>query len=123
MIRTPEYYGVPRGRFNGIPNRRQIFPTHLPADATGQFIPDRSPDSRYNRHMPDARKILDQQYLEMRWRCLSLAADFDRIERAAGGADVIAADPRLASLREAMTKIGEKNLSRAEFLQMLLSDK
>jgi hypothetical protein len=73
--------------------------------------------------MPDARKILDQQYLEMRWRCLSLAADFDRIERAAGGAEVIASDPRLASLREAMKRIGGNDAGRAEFLQMLLSDK
>lgn len=79
--------------------------------------------SRYNRGMRDARQILDQTYLEMRWRCLSLAADFDRIERATGGADVIANDPRLANLREAMKMIGDQSVSRAEFLQMILSDK
>lgn len=73
--------------------------------------------------MRDARQTLDQQYLEMRWRCLSLAADFDRIERATGGAAVIANDPRLANLREAMKKIAEKDVSRTEFLQMILSDK
>jgi len=32
--------------------------------------------------MRDARQTLDQYFLEMRWRCLSLAADLDRIERA-----------------------------------------
>jgi hypothetical protein len=75
--------------------------------------------------MPDARQILDQQFLEMRWRCLSLAADFDRIERAAGGAEVIATDPRLAGLREAMKKIAETNAksSRAELVQNTFSDK
>ena len=73
--------------------------------------------------MADARKILDQQFLEMRWRCLSLAADFDRIERATGGADVIANDVRLADLRQAMKVIAQANVSRAEFLQNVLSDK
>ncbi|HEV7301876.1 MAG TPA: hypothetical protein VGN72_21245 [Tepidisphaeraceae bacterium] len=75
--------------------------------------------------MHDARKILDQQFLEMRWRCLSLAADFDRIERAAGGADVIASDPRLANLREAMKQIATAGgaTSRAESVQTIFSDK
>lgn len=80
---------------------------------------------RYNSRMPDARKILDQQFLEMRWRCLSLAADFDRIERATGGPGVIASDPRLADLRVAMRRIAELsgNVSRAEFVQTTFSDK
>jgi len=75
--------------------------------------------------MPDARTILDQQFLEMRWRCLSLAADFDRIERASGGADVIASDRRLADLRVAMRRIAELggNAGRAEFVQSTFSDK
>jgi hypothetical protein len=76
--------------------------------------------------MHDACKILDQQFLEMRWRALSLAADFDRIERAAGGADVIATDPRLANLREAMNQIATVNATgatRAEFVQTIFSDK
>jgi hypothetical protein len=75
--------------------------------------------------MRSAREILDQQFLEMRWRCLSLAADFDRIERATGGTDVIASDPRLASLRDAMKKIAEKTgkADRAEFVQDTFSDK
>jgi hypothetical protein len=75
--------------------------------------------------MHDARKILDQQFLEMRWRCLSLAADFDRIERAAGGADVIASDPRLVNLREAMQQIAAAGgaANRAERVQTIFSDK
>ena len=35
--------------------------------------------------MRDAQQTLEQYFLEMRWRCLSLAADLDRVERAAGG--------------------------------------
>ena len=41
--------------------------------------------------MPDAKDLLDQQFLEMRWRTLSLAADFDRIGR--GGAEILKNDP------------------------------
>lgn len=74
--------------------------------------------------MDPARKILDGQFLEMRWRCLSLAADFDRIKRAAGGPAVLATDPRLADLRTALQFIADKTSNRrAEFVQDLLSDK
>ena len=50
--------------------------------------------------MPSVEKIIDHQYPEMRWRILSLAADFDRVDRAAGGESTD--DPRLAELRCAM---------------------
>src|SRR5437763_13008805 len=43
----------------------------------------------YNRAMRSAKQTLDEMFLEMRWRCLSLAADLDRVERAAGGADLL----------------------------------
>jgi hypothetical protein len=72
--------------------------------------------------MDPARKILDTQFLEMRWRCLSLAADFDRIERAAGGKEVLATDPRLADLRTALRQIAGESSNRAEFVQNLFSD-
>src|SRR4051812_17479242 len=59
----------------------------------------------YNIPMPElmknAQDVLEQHYLEMRWRCLSLAADLDRVERAAGGAALLNSDARLTKLREA----------------------
>jgi hypothetical protein len=59
----------------------------------------------------------------MRWRCLSLAADLDRIERAAGGAAVLQSDPRLAKLREAIGALTKPGTNRAELVQTIFSDK
>jgi hypothetical protein len=73
----------------------------------------------------DARQTLDQYFLEMRWRCLSLAADLDRVERAAGGKDVIATDPRLKKLQQAIAVLltpAREGRSRAEQVQMIFSD-
>jgi hypothetical protein len=72
--------------------------------------------------MPDAKQLLDRQFLEMRWRCLSLAADLDRIQRAAGGPEILRDDSRLKNLRCAIDILKEQNIGRAERLQMLLSD-
>ena len=74
--------------------------------------------------MDPARKILDAQFLEMRWRVLSLAADFDRIERAVGGAQALASDPRVNDLRTALRHIAGESAGagRAAFVQNLLSD-
>ena len=74
--------------------------------------------------MATATELLDQQFLEMRWRCLTLAADFDRIARAPGGAELIRFDDRLARLRDALRFIAEpgERRARAEFVQMLFSD-
>ena len=52
--------------------------------------------------MRDARQTLEQYFLEMRWRCLSLAADLDRIERAAGGVALLDSDVRLQKLKQAV---------------------
>ena len=68
--------------------------------------------------MKDAKQTLDQYFLEMRWRCLSLAADLDRIQRA-GNLD----DERLAKLREAMQVLLSDTPNRAEQVQMVFSDK
>ena len=73
--------------------------------------------------MPDAQQTLEQYFLEMRWRCLSLAADLDRVERAAGGAAVLKTDPRLAKLREAIGVLVNGAGNRAEQVQMIFSDK
>ncbi|MGH7179296.1 MAG: hypothetical protein ACREJC_18110 [Tepidisphaeraceae bacterium] len=72
--------------------------------------------------MRTAQETLDQQFLEMRWRCLSLAADLDRIERAEGGPDLLKSDPRLTSLRRAMDILLGSASDRAERVQMLFSD-
>ena len=74
--------------------------------------------------MRDAQQTLEQYYLEMRWRCLSLAADLDRIERSPGGPGVLGTDPRLAKLRQAIRVLLEgKGASRAEQVQDIFSDK
>lgn len=72
--------------------------------------------------MQDAKAALDRYFLEMRWRCLSLAADLDRVERSRGGADV-QSDPRLQKLREALAVLGRSGANRAEQVQMIFSDR
>jgi hypothetical protein len=73
--------------------------------------------------MRDAKETLERYYLEMRWRCLSLAADLDRIERAAGGRAVMESDPRLDKLREAIAVLTRAGPGRAEQVQNIFSDK
>src|SRR5947209_1921493 len=70
----------------------------------------------------NAKGILDEQFLEMRWRALSLAADLDRIERAPGGKELLATDPRLATLREAIKTLLQTEPERAAKVQMIFSD-
>ena len=72
--------------------------------------------------MPSASETLDQFFLEMRWRCLSLAADLDRIERAEGGRQLLSSDPRLANLREALKVLLQNEPDRAARVQMVFSD-
>jgi hypothetical protein len=73
--------------------------------------------------MRNAKETLDATFMEMRWRALSLAADLDRIERAEGGPQVLASDPRLAQLREAFQLLVTGKSNRAEQLQLIFSDK
>ena len=70
----------------------------------------------------DARQTLDQFYFEMRWRCLSLAADLDRIQRANDGGKVLASDARLTKLRAALQALLGPEPDRAERVQMIFSD-
>ncbi len=72
--------------------------------------------------MSTANQLLDQQYLTMRERVLSLAADLDRIERAGDGAKLLGADPRIRRLRQAIELVLSASGNRAEQVQMLLSD-
>lgn len=73
--------------------------------------------------MRDAKETLEQYFLEMRWRCLSLAADLDRIERATGGPAVLETDPRIQKLREAIGILTRPGATRAEQVQTIFSDK
>ena len=72
--------------------------------------------------MNSALATLDHQYLEMRWRCLSLAADLDRISAAADGPRVLRDDPRLVKLMRAVRVLLEAEENRAEQVQMIFSD-
>jgi hypothetical protein len=72
--------------------------------------------------MRDAKDVLDQYFLEMRWRCLSLAADLDRVERARNGPAVLVADPRLNKLREAIGILLDERPNRAEKVQLIFTD-
>jgi hypothetical protein len=71
--------------------------------------------------MPPAAELLNRQYLMMRERILSLAADFDRLQRAVGS-DAVASDPRLLALRNCLQETLAPQPGRAERVQMLLSD-
>jgi hypothetical protein len=73
--------------------------------------------------MRDAQQTLEQYFLEMRWRCLSLAADLDRVERAAGGKALLESEPRLQKLRQALAILLEGRGNRAEQVQNIFSDK
>ncbi len=73
--------------------------------------------------MLNANVLLDRQYLQMRERILSLAADFDRIERGTDGRAVLQTDPRAVELKRAMEIVLTQNGNRAEQVQMLLSDR
>jgi len=73
--------------------------------------------------MRDAQQLLDQYFLEMRWRCLSLAADLDRIERSPGGPKAITSDARLTRLRDAVRVLLSSGTNRAEQVQDIFSDK
>lgn len=72
--------------------------------------------------MRDASKVVDETFAEMRWRCLSLAADLDRIHRAGDGGKVLGSDPRLAKLRQALQALLNSEPDRAERVQMIFSD-
>jgi hypothetical protein len=74
--------------------------------------------------MADSKEVLDQQFLEMRWRTLSLAADLDRIQRSANGLATLRDDARLLKLRRAFDVLmaAETEPNRAEQVQMIFSD-
>jgi hypothetical protein len=72
--------------------------------------------------MRTAQQTLDDQFLEMRWRCLSLAADLDRIQSAAGGPEILQSDARLKKLHLALLALVDSSGDRAAQVQMIFSD-
>ena len=72
--------------------------------------------------MRDASKVVEETFAEMRWRCLSLAADLDRIQRASDGGKVLASDARLNKLRAALQALLGSEADRAERVQVIFSD-
>jgi hypothetical protein len=75
--------------------------------------------------MPDSKDVLEQQFLEMRWRTLSLAADLDRIQRGTNGPATLRDDARLLKLRRAFEVLiseADAGPNRAEQVQMIFSD-
>ncbi len=100
-----------------------IFHFPIPRPAETPFVPPNIfPIPSYNIHMADSKDILEHQYLEMRWRALSLAADLDRIQRGAGGAQLLKSDPRAIKLRKVFEILLTEGPDRAERVQMILSD-
>jgi hypothetical protein len=69
--------------------------------------------------MPESKDISAETLLEMRSRCLSLAADLDRLDRVRS----IDSSPRLAQFRSALAVLLEAGPNRAERVQMIFSDK
>ena len=91
------------------------------AQVPAKFKPDVYNLATMTTAMTSANQILDQQFFEMRWRVLSLAADFDRIQRA-GGAGALVDDPRLSKLHEALGVLTSGEHGRAARVQMIFSD-
>ena len=77
---------------------------------------------RYNIYMRDAKTVLEATYVEMRQRALSLAADMDRLERAAGGLDLLNEDPGITKLMKALGVVADGKSERAARVQMIFSD-
>jgi heme oxygenase len=73
--------------------------------------------------MLKASSTVDRYYLEMRGKCLALAADLDRIVRAEGGAEVLANDARLVKLHAALAVLSDAGPDKAERVQLVFSDR
>ena len=62
--------------------------------------------------------VLEREFLESRAKLLQLAAFFDRLDRGEG---LVADDPRLKKLQEALEILQQSQPNRAEELQLLFS--
>ena len=63
------------------------------------------------------QQVLDQYFMDARHKLIDLAAFLDRVERADGEADF-----RLAAFREAVKKLEDGGVDRAETVLMVFSD-
>lgn len=72
--------------------------------------------------MLNSDQTLERYYAQMRWRVLSIAADFDRIARASGGPDTLKIDPRVQDLRACLNLILDTQPEKARRVEELLSD-
>jgi len=73
--------------------------------------------------MKSSVDVFSDQFLQMRERCLSLAADFDRLARSPGGLGAISVDPRLAQLRQAIDIVLDAQADKARRVLETMSDK
>jgi hypothetical protein len=64
--------------------------------------------------------VLDRDFPEMRWRCLSLAADLDRVQRGTDGN--MDYEPRIEQLKQAIRVLLSNAPGRAARVQMIFSD-
>jgi hypothetical protein len=72
-----------------------------------------------------AIETFDAYFHEMRWRCLSLAADLDRLDRAADGPDKMpdSCKRQLEQLHRGLGVLLEAGPDRAARVQMVFSDR
>lgn len=67
--------------------------------------------------MRTAQETFDEQFLQMRERCLSLAADLDRVQRAGK----LPCDARMQLLQQAIGELRGDQIGRAKRVLDLLS--
>lgn len=67
---------------------------------------------------PDALEVLDREFLELRAGLLQVAAQLDRLDRAAGS---VADDPRMEGVRRALQVLAGPEVNRAEQVQLVFS--
>lgn len=63
------------------------------------------------------KQVLDQYFMDARHKLIDLAAFLDRVERAEGDADF-----RLKTFRDAVKKLEDDGIDRAEAVLMVFSD-
>lgn len=72
--------------------------------------------------MRSSGDVFSEQFLQMRERCLSLAADFDRLARSPGGLKAISSDPRLSQLQQAIGIVLDAQGDKARRVLETMSD-
>jgi hypothetical protein len=65
-----------------------------------------------------AAKVLDREFLEIRWELIDLAASLDRIQRAPGP---LSDDPRMDKITQALGILAAHAPARAEQIEILFS--